>query len=70
MDVLEYYPDDTVLVRSASASHPLPAVLRVRVYVQRDWSRASISLSRRNIMMRDKFCCQCVPQPARLRVRV
>ena len=59
VDVLEYYPDDTVLVRSAHASHLVPAVMRVRVYVQRDWKHAKVSLSRRNVMLRDRFCCQC-----------
>jgi hypothetical protein len=68
VDVLEYYPDDTVLVRSASASHLVPAVMRVRVYVQRDWKHAKVSLSRRNVMLRDRFCCQCAafarPRPS------
>ena len=69
VDVLEYYPDDTVLVRSASASHLVPAVMRVRVYVQRDWKHAKVSLSRRNVMLRDRFCCQCARRhatPARM----
>ena len=57
--MLEYYPDDTVLVRSAHAAHLVPAVMRVRVYVQRDWKHAKVSLSRRNVMLRDRFCCQC-----------
>ena len=59
VDVLEYYPGETVVVRSATEAHMLPAVLRVRVFVQREWSKAPISLSRRNIMLRDKFSCQC-----------
>ena len=61
--MLEYYPDDTVLVRSAHASHMVPAVMRVRVYVQRDWKHAKVSLSRRNVMLRDRFCCQCAVLP-------
>ena len=61
MDVLEYYPGESVVVRSATEAHMLPAVLRVRVFVQREWSKAPITLSRRNIMLRDKFSCQCVP---------
>jgi len=68
--VLEYYPDDTVLVRSAHASHLVPAVMRVRVYVQRDWKHAKVSLSRRNVMLRDRFCCQCVAAPVPCTVTV
>ena len=61
MDVLEYYPGESVVVRSATEAHMLPAVLRVRVFVQREWSKAPITLSRRNIMLRDKFSCQYAP---------
>ncbi len=68
--MLEYYPDDTVLVRSAHASHLVPAVMRVRVYVQRDWKHAKVSLSRRNVMLRDRFCCQCVAAPVPCTVTV
>lgn len=56
VDVLEYFED--VAVRSARQSHLIPAVCRVRFYVKRDWKGARLSLSRRNIMLRDRFCCQ------------
>lgn len=58
---MEYYPGESVVVRSATEAHMLPAVLRVRVFVQREWSKAPITLSRRNIMLRDKFSCQYAP---------
>ena len=31
-----------------------------RCCVQRNWKGARLSLSRRNIMLRDRFCCQYV----------
>lgn len=58
VDVLEYY--DTS-VRSASAQFLIPAVLRVRMYVsKREFKSGRLSLSRRNIVMRDMGMCQCV----------
>ena len=37
---------------------PQLQVLRVRFYVKRNWKGAKLTLSRRNIMLRDRFCCQ------------
>ena len=70
VDVLEYY--DTS-VRSASAQFLIPAVLRVRMYVsKRELKSGRLSLSRKNILLRDRGQCQCAtslqlpnwPQPA------
>ncbi len=62
VDVLEYY--DTC-VRSSSAQFFIPAVLRVRMYVsKREFKAGRLSLSRRNIVMRDMGMCQCVPSPS------
>ncbi|EIE27568.1 hypothetical protein COCSUDRAFT_64292 [Coccomyxa subellipsoidea C-169] len=56
VDVLEYY--DTC-VRSSSAQFFIPAVLRVRMYVsKREFKAGRLSLSRRNIVMRDMGMCQ------------
>lgn len=56
VDVLEYY--DTS-VRSASAQFLIPAVLRVRMYVsKRELKAGRLSLSRRNILLRDHGQCQ------------
>ena len=58
----EYY--DTY-VRSASDQVLIPAVLRVRMYVSaREAMSARLTLSRRNIMLRDKCTCQCARAPA------
>lgn len=58
VDVLEYY--DTT-VRSASSQFYIPAVLRVRMYVsKKEFKAGRLSLSRRNIVLRDKAMCQCV----------
>ena len=54
VDVLEYYD---ALVHSARAEFMIPAVLRVRMYVQRD-NRGRISLTRRNLLLRDSSTCQ------------
>ena len=55
----EYY--DTY-VRSASTQFLIPAVLRVRMYVSAKEARTGrLTLSRRNIMLRDKCTCQCAP---------
>ena len=55
----EYY--DTY-VRSASTQFLIPAVLRVRMYVSAKEARSGrLTLSRRNIMLRDKCTCQCAP---------
>lgn len=43
---------------SAYQAHELPAVIRVRMYVDiRDCS-SRVALNRRNIMLRDRFTCQ------------
>jgi 5-methylcytosine-specific restriction endonuclease McrA len=54
VDVLEYYD---ICARSARDEFMLPAVMRVRMYVQRD-RKGRIPLSRRNILLRDSFMCQ------------
>ncbi|PNW83796.1 hypothetical protein CHLRE_04g217903v5 [Chlamydomonas reinhardtii] len=57
-EVLEYYPPPAVC-STGSGEHPLPAVLRVPQYtadVQDLCSR--VACTRRNIMVRDGFCCQ------------
>ena len=57
VDVLEYYETS---VRSASAQFLIPAVLRVRMYVsKREFKAGRLSLSRRNIVLRDRGMCQC-----------
>jgi 5-methylcytosine-specific restriction endonuclease McrA len=59
-EVLEYYD---ISVRSARAEHPLPAVLKVSVYVS--GSRGSrVALSRRNVLLRDASTCQYCSAPA------
>lgn len=55
VDVLEYY---NVGVQSASTEYLIPAVLRVRLYVKREIKGGRLSLSRRNIMIRDMWTCQ------------
>lgn len=61
VDVLEYYETS---VRSASAQFLIPAVLRVRMYVsKRELKSGRLSLSRRNILLRDSGQCQCVSTP-------
>ncbi|KAG2434012.1 hypothetical protein HYH02_012472 [Chlamydomonas schloesseri] len=57
-EVLEYYPPPAVC-STGSGEHPLPAVLRVPQYtadVQDLCSR--VACTRRNVMVRDGFCCQ------------
>ena len=54
VDVLEYYD---AFVHSARAEFMIPAVMRVRMYVQRD-NKGHISLTRRNLMLRDNCMCQ------------
>ena len=64
VDVLEYYETS---VRSASAQFLIPAVLRVRMYVsKREFKAGRLSLSRRNIVLRDRGQCQCVGMPCYL----
>lgn len=52
-DVLEYY--DTT-VSSTSEEFYLPAVMKTRWYNNK--RRLRVALSRRNILLRDNFCCQ------------
>ncbi len=63
VDVLEYY--DTV-IHSAREAHFLPAVLRVRFFIQKTGGTGPVAVTRRNVMIRDKFTCQCAPQPGKL----
>lgn len=55
VDVLEYYDQ---AIRSSRQEFPLPAVLRVKVYIRKQAKRESITLTRRNLLMRDKHTCQ------------
>lgn len=54
VDVLEYYD---ALVHSARHEFMIPAVLRVRMYIQRD-HKGRISLTRKNLLLRDNSTCQ------------
>ena len=57
-------------MRSASTQFLIPAVLRVRMYVSAKEARTGrLTLSRRNIMLRDKCTCQCAPMPRHSRDR-
>lgn len=62
VDVLEYWQG--VSVASASCHFDLPAVMCVRGYVQRPRKRNNTIISRRNILIRDQYMCQCVPAAA------
>ncbi len=67
VDVLEYYETS---VRSASAQFLIPAVLRVRMYVsKRELKSGRLSLSRRNILLRDNGQCQCVSHRSAISLR-
>ncbi|KAK9825819.1 hypothetical protein WJX74_010340 [Apatococcus lobatus] len=55
VDVLEYYDQ---AIRSSRQEFPLPAVLRVKVYIRKQAKKESITLTRRNLLMRDKHTCQ------------
>jgi len=56
VDVLHYY--DGVEVPSARDLFPLPAVVRVRMFLKRTTPGARVHLSRKNILLRDKHTCQ------------
>lgn len=60
VDVLEYYDQ---AIRSSRQEFPLPAVLRVKVYIRKQAKRESITLTRRNLLMRDKHTCQYALPP-------
>ena len=53
--MLEYYD---MYVKSAYDQHLLPAVLRIRLYVARNRRASNVTVSRRNVMLRDRFTCQ------------
>lgn len=55
-DVLEYYSED-VTVRSVREEFYLPAVLRVRTHRSKA-QHTVVSLSRSNILLRDRYQCQ------------
>lgn len=55
-DVLEYYSED-VTVRSVREEFYLPAVLRVRTHRSKA-QHSVVSLSRTNILLRDRYQCQ------------
>lgn len=61
VDVLEYF--NGIEVHSAHSAHVVPAVVRVRFFVRKHWRYAKVALSRRNIMLRDRFVCQCAYAP-------
>ena len=57
----------TVMIHSANASMPLPSVIRLHSY--RRVPRQTRALSRKNILMRDRYTCQYCQQqfpPAKL----
>lgn len=56
VDVLEYHPDGFAF--SAYKQHPLPAVLRVRTFVDVHEFAGRLALTRKNIMLRDHYRCQ------------
>jgi hypothetical protein len=56
VDVLEYHPGGYAY--SAYKAHPLPAVLRVRTFVDVHEFAGRLSLTRKNIMLRDHHRCQ------------
>eukprot|EP00775_Hariotina_reticulata_P013120 gene13120-13250_t len=55
-DVLDYHPGG--FAYSAYQAHPLPAVLRVRTFVDVYEFAGRLTLTRKNIMMRDHHQCQ------------
>jgi hypothetical protein len=56
VDVLQYYDS---CVRSSKAEFFIPAVLRVRFFIKKkSFANARLSLSRRNILLRDRYQCQ------------
>jgi hypothetical protein len=56
--VLHYYSGDDSQVTSAYRTFPMPAVIRARVLLDIGSIMARVSLTRRNVMARDKFACQ------------
>lgn len=56
VDVLEYHPQG--FAYSAYRAHPLPAVLRVHTFVDVHEYAGKLSLTRKNIMLRDAHRCQ------------
>jgi len=59
--VLEYYDD--LNVRSARREWPVPAVLRVN-YFAKPSKTNKLSVSRRNVLIRDKHRCQYCDAPS------
>jgi len=56
-DVIEYYPPPAHAL-SGRGLHKLPAVVRVDKYVDVNELCQQVSCTPRNVLMRDKFCCQ------------
>lgn len=54
--MLDYHPGG--FAYSAYQAHPLPAVLRVRTFVDVYEFAGRLTLTRKNIMMRDHHQCQ------------
>lgn len=52
-EIVERYP---VEIRSPSRSVPLPSVVRLGVYIRAP--RQEVSLTRRNVLKRDRYTCQ------------
>lgn len=55
-DVLQYYEDGSV--QTSQAALPMPAVVRARKLLDLSKLLGKVPLTRRNILLRDKFCCQ------------
>jgi len=56
VEVLQYYDRN---VRSAVDVHPLPAVVKVQMYVKaKQHATARVMVSRRNVLLRDDYTCQ------------
>ena len=54
--MLTYYADGAV--QTSQAALPMPAVVRARRLLDLSNILGKAPLTRRNIMLRDKFCCQ------------
>jgi hypothetical protein len=61
-DVLEYYTD--MAVHSAWETFQVPAVMRLAKYVHRASPKKRVTLSRVNILLRDRSTCQYDPHLA------
>ena len=53
-DLVEFYKD--IEVKSAKESWPVPAVIRGRKYIKRNYKK--VPFNRKNVYLRDKMTCQ------------